>query len=202
MLATNVFGGPDPWRHFALNKTVLFDCLNTYFGELIQDAQKPFWESSAKTIQEEWSFETKPKWQWMFNRPIPRMLVAFLRPNNGRNRIIGGELSVEATKVVCALRAYGLANGHPPEQLADLTPEFLPALPVDPFDGKPLRYRREGPEWVLWSVGSDMKDDNAQWHEFKYKTSTDHRTGGDIYFKSTEPQDDLAFYLGDPKTKH
>ena len=48
---------------------------------------------------------------------------------------------------------------------------------------------------MLWSVGSDLKDDNAAWHEFKYWKPNQEHKGGDIYFKSTEPQDDLADYL-------
>jgi hypothetical protein len=53
---------------------------------------------------------------------------------------------------------------------------------------------------VIWSVGSDLKDDNAAWHEFKYHKRGEERKGGDIYFKSTEPQDDLAAYRARLKT--
>lgn len=34
-----------------------------------------------------------------------------------------------------------------------------PTLPLDPYSGKPLGYRREGAGCVLWSVGPDRKDD-------------------------------------------
>jgi len=55
---------------------------------------------------------------------------------------------------------------------------------------------------VIWSVGSDLKDENAAWHQFKYRGNDDERAGGDIFFKSTEPQDDLAFYLSQRDSKH
>jgi hypothetical protein len=101
-------------------------------------------------------------------------------------------LEFEPTRAACSLISYQLAHGAPPEQLADLVPTFLPSVPIDPFDGKPLRCRRDGTNWVIWSVGSDLKDDNAAWHEFKYRKD-EKRLGGDIFYKSTEPQDDLAY---------
>ena len=111
------------------------------------------------------------------------------------SRVTRRQVDFRATTVVCALTGYARVHGEPPERLDQLVPDFLLVVPLDPFDGKPLRYRREGAGWVIWSVGSDMKDDNAAWHEFKYRKPGDERKGGDIFFKSTEPQDDLAWYL-------
>jgi hypothetical protein len=140
----------------------------------------------------------------VWNRPIARILLAMMLPTMddlGRRAVRAG-VDFQATIAACALRRYELAHGKPPEQLTDLVPDFLPSIPMDPFDGKPLRYRREGMEWVLWSVGSDLKDDYAEWHEFKYrKDHGENRNGGDIYFKSTEPEDDLAYYLSQKASK-
>ena len=36
-----------------------------------------------------------------------------------------------------------------------------PTLPVDPYSGKPLGYRREGNGCAVWSVGPDGKDDDG-----------------------------------------
>jgi hypothetical protein len=119
-----------------------------------------------------------------------------------RIKTVRADLEFEATCVVCALKSYRLAHGVPPERLADLVPVFLPTAPIDPFDGKPLRYRSDGTNWVIWSVGFDLKDDNAAWHEFKYHKRGEEHAGGDIFFKSTEPQDDLAYYLSQKDSKH
>ncbi len=185
-----------PWQRIVVGRQATFACSDAFFGELIQNAEKPFWESEAKTIQEKWRLSDAPTLQLILNRPIPRTMLWMMLPafEQAQYRVIRGELDAEATVIVCALRAYTLTNGHPPEQLSELVPGLLPAIPIDPYDGKPLRYRREGKNWVVWSVGSDKKDDNAQWHEFKYRGRGDNREGGDIYFKSTEPEDDLAFY--------
>ena len=113
-----------------------------------------------------------------------------------RKNAIRAELDLTASEIVCALKAYEITNSKPPEQLVDLVPTFLPSIPIDPFDGKPLRYRSDGTTWVIWSVGSDLKDDNAAWHLASLSIAgARNGKGGDIYFKSTEPQDDLAYYL-------
>jgi hypothetical protein len=40
-----------------------------------------------------------------------------------------------------ALRLYQHEQGKLPESLGELVPKYLPAIPPDPFDGKPIRYR-------------------------------------------------------------
>ncbi|MGA2140550.1 MAG: hypothetical protein ABSH14_16970 [Verrucomicrobiia bacterium] len=167
------------------------------FGELIEDAKNPFWRRHSDAIFHKWSLEGRPVWTWAWNRPIARILLAMMLPpiDTPGRRAVRTDVDFQATITACALRRYELTHGKPPEQLTDLVPDLLSLVPIDPFDGKPLRYRREGSEWVIWSVGSDLKDDNAAWHEFKYQTPGEERKGGDIFFKSTEPQDDLADYL-------
>jgi hypothetical protein len=185
-------GFPD-LRMFQGMTIAYFDAL---FGDLIRDAEKPFGESDTQAIMQKWHLDKRPSWYWVFNRPVPRILLSLMIPStrSARVKTIQVQVDVEATIVVCALKDYQLVHGDVPEHLSNLVPDFLPSIPIDPFDGKTLRYRREGTEWVIWSVGPDLKDDNAAWHEFKYRKNEKH-PGGDIFFKSTEPQDDLAYYL-------
>ncbi len=60
------------------------------------------------------------------------------------------------TRSVLALRAYRLDHGVYPAALTELVPDYLPALPRDPFDGEPLRY--SGSALRVWSVGRDRVD--------------------------------------------
>lgn len=58
-----------------------------------------------------------------------------------------------------ALRRHQLANGSWPATLDELVPRFLKAVPLDPMDGKPLRYRQvPGDAPLLYSVGTDGAD--------------------------------------------
>jgi hypothetical protein len=61
-----------------------------------------------------------------------------------------------------ALKRFQSKHGKFPETLAGLSPEFLPAMPMDPNDGKPLKYRPDGDgTFLLYSVGEDGTDDGG-----------------------------------------
>ncbi|HEV3023824.1 MAG TPA: DUF1559 domain-containing protein, partial [Pirellulales bacterium] len=53
-------------------------------------------------------------------------------------------------------------HGQPPEQLVTLVPEYLLAVPEDPFSGRTLIYRAESPNFVVYSVGRDRRDDGGR----------------------------------------
>jgi hypothetical protein len=69
--------------------------------------------------------------------------------------------------VMLALERYRRANNRWPDFLTDLVPAYLPAIPLDPYDGIPLRYRRLDDGVVIYSVGPDGKDNggNVEGHE-------------------------------------
>ena len=81
----------------------------------------------------------------------------------------------ELRMLLCALalRCYRLDHGELPPALADLVPEYLAEVPVDPFSGRPLVYRRQDGEYLLYSVGPDGQDDGGTpWQESPDETWT------------------------------
>jgi hypothetical protein len=61
-----------------------------------------------------------------------------------------------------ALKRFERRHGRIPAGLSELTPQFLKALPIDPMDGHPLRFRSTGGRsYLLYSVGIDGKDDGG-----------------------------------------
>ena len=60
-----------------------------------------------------------------------------------------------------ALERYRLRHKRFPASLNELVPEFVSEVPIDYMDGKPLRYRLDGDQFVLWSVGPNGKDDGG-----------------------------------------
>lgn len=61
-----------------------------------------------------------------------------------------------------ALKRYQLKHGTLPENLSDLTPDFLPAVPLDPIDGNPLRYHKnDDGTYLLYSIGEDGVDNGG-----------------------------------------
>jgi hypothetical protein len=68
-------------------------------------------------------------------------------------------VQIEVTATFLALKAYQLKHGRLPAQLSELVPQFLPAVPVDDFDGQPLRYDPE--QKMLYSVSTNCQDDGG-----------------------------------------
>ena len=79
-----------------------------------------------------------------------------------------------------AVERFRLAHGRLPENLNELVPQFLSAVPIDPFDGQPLRYHRLAKGYVIYSIGSDDHDDGGREKPADWK-STD-KTTYDITF--------------------
>jgi hypothetical protein len=104
-----------------------------------------------------------------------------------RRRLV--RLQIARLKV--ALRHYQADKGQPAQNLDALVPGSIAAIPRDPFDSQPLRYRlskgeeilwsedRLGRDWpeemlakfrrsiprgqgILWSIGEDLVDDDAR----------------------------------------
>ena len=65
------------------------------------------------------------------------------------------------TRTALAVERYRLAQGQSPERLDDLCPRFLDSVPLDPIDGRPLRYRKLEKGFVVYSVGANGADDGG-----------------------------------------
>ena len=57
-----------------------------------------------------------------------------------------------------AVELFRRKNERLPKTLDELAPDFFPSVPLDPFDGKPLRYRVDGADCVIYSIGRDRID--------------------------------------------
>ncbi len=68
----------------------------------------------------------------------------------------------DAARTVIALRRYKTATGNWPERLDYLIPRFLDRLPIDRMDGQPLRYRFVNGQPLLYSIGTNLEDDNGR----------------------------------------
>ncbi len=63
-------------------------------------------------------------------------------------------------RTAIAIAAYRAEKGALPATLAELVPAFLPNVPIDPWDGRPLRWSA-GEKGTVWSIGRDGKDDGG-----------------------------------------
>ncbi|GHB90441.1 hypothetical protein [Cerasicoccus arenae] len=62
----------------------------------------------------------------------------------------------ECTYLYLVIRLYQLEHGTLPPTLDALVPAYIDAVPLDPFDGKPIRYNPA--RAIIYSVGNDFID--------------------------------------------
>ena len=72
------------------------------------------------------------------------------------------EATFLAARTGLACRLFKSRTGQYPEDLAALVPGILTEAPIDPFTGKPFVYRREGEGFIVYSLGSNEKDDGGR----------------------------------------
>jgi hypothetical protein len=75
--------------------------------------------------------------------------------------------SARVARVVIAIERYRLAHGRElPETLDALVPQWLDAMPVDPYTGRPLHYQHAGANYVVYSEFTNRKDDDGSLYLF------------------------------------
>ncbi|WP_410963635.1 hypothetical protein, partial [Salmonella sp. SAL4455] len=61
-----------------------------------------------------------------------------------------------------AIRAHRLETGSLPAALAELTPDYLPAVPDDPYGKDTIKYFVSSDVYTLYSLGPDGNDDGGR----------------------------------------
>lgn len=114
------------------------------------------------------------KYQYLFSAiAIPNYARAF-------DATVRNETERRLTVTAIALKRFHLRHGRHPETLAELVPELLSAVPIDPWSGRPLGYRRNAAGgFTLYSVGEDGRDDGGDATSATPAKQPDLWSGGD-----------------------
>ena len=135
--------------------------INQFFDEADAIADLPMWERDAYT--EDDTFDPFGfGWRWRFS--YAGLMFDLLAPAFGRVSINSERhiLDRDAAVTVVALEQFRRSEGRWPEALDELVPEYLDTIPIDRFDGKPLRYINRGSDKpLLYSIGANLKDDDG-----------------------------------------
>jgi hypothetical protein len=148
--------------------------LLTLMNELVELGKLPA-EEMVKAIKD------KEK-VWLQHYPFRDNLVY------GASKHVMADLRAKAilrtAYTALALERFHLAKGHWPGTLQELVPNYLSAVPMDPFDGAPLRLVRKGTMVIVYSVSSDLVDN-----------------GGVLHSDPTSDGSDIGFVLHDPSQR-
>ncbi|MBC7350386.1 MAG: hypothetical protein H5U05_10495 [Candidatus Aminicenantes bacterium] len=72
------------------------------------------------------------------------------------------EAYLEAARTGIACKIYQQQHRKYPDSISELMPDFLAAEPLDPFTGQPLVYKVKGDGFIVYSLGSNKKDDGGR----------------------------------------
>jgi hypothetical protein len=117
-------------------------------------------------------------------------------------------VTLRAAQYQLALIGFQAKTGHAAENVSQLTPDYLPSLPIDPFSNGPYHYRVSPGErilWssirndekayrevaagqgILWSVGPDLQDDGGQLNDAATWPNANRPLHSDIIFLIPRP---------------
>ena len=128
-------------------------------GRMESRFSKPLWQMGDS------DFEDRMRgWKSSWRSTARYILLMMLMPAVERAHVIS-EVAVlrrDATYVLIGAELYRREHGDWPRSLQALSPRWLPRVPLDRFDGKPLRFHvtEKGP--VIYSVGADLNDDGGK----------------------------------------
>lgn len=86
------------------------------------------------------------------------MLVNFSRADE---IIRNAAMNEQAARTLVAILRFQLDHGAAPQRLAELTPSYTAAIPVDAYSGMHLRYTADAKGFKLYSVGHNLQDDGG-----------------------------------------
>jgi len=130
-----------------------------FLNAAAMDMTRPLWERTHDVGQE---FIDR-----LDKEPLSRQRFAVIRlltPSLYKASTHSQALAMNRDGLLCAIAVELYKRDHQnyPMSLADLVPHYLPQVPLDRFNGKPLGYLVRSGKPVIYGVGSDMDDDGGK----------------------------------------
>lgn len=111
------------------------------------------------------------------------------------HKVFLSEVGRELTTTALALKRYQLRHGQYPAELSALVPEFLPAIPCDPADRKPLRYQlKPAAAFLLYSIGEDGVDNGGDASPATKSRTFDWQRGHDLVWPTAATAEEVSAY--------
>jgi hypothetical protein len=133
------------------------EILDQFYDEAAKLGAQPLWEWKAREADEiisTWSELERLKYY-----PLTLILPASGVARRAAEWSRGAQ---DGVLVGLALESYRREHGAWPARLAELSPQYLPSVPVDRMNGKPLGYVVRDDRPMVYSVGADLDDDGGR----------------------------------------
>jgi hypothetical protein len=126
--------------------------------EFVEIAKLPP-EEQAEPMQALEQKVKRAKAQYQYDALLATLLMpALIKVGEASRRV---QAHLRCAIVGVAAERYRRDHGQWPAKIGELAPDYLKAVPTDPYDGQPLRYKRLEDGAVVYSVGPDKQDDGG-----------------------------------------
>lgn len=123
-----------------------------------EECATPGWARKTSPLLDlEKSFDAAPELQTKYAM-LSILLPALRKAAGSVDRI---NQDIDTARALLAIARYRHRHGSYPSTLSSLDPDLLAQAPLDMFDGQPLRYTLREAWPLLYSVGSDRRDDGG-----------------------------------------
>ena len=129
------------------------------WSQVLADLDQPMWEISAEQSGEQMVQQMSESTDHYRYPLITLLLPAF---DALRATVERGRGNVDGALIGIALELYHRKHDAWPESLDELSPRWLPSVPVDRITGKPVRYVLRYGRPIVYSVGADRDDDGGR----------------------------------------
>ncbi len=135
------------------------DAYRRLFSEAEKSLRIPQFAPGPAAVEQELIALESTEWKRARFAPLGVLMPAF---GHAARIAFRTALLRDATLTTIALELYRRKAGSIPESLSELVSTFLPSVPVDLADGQPIRYKRFGDSYTLYSIGSDRIDNGGK----------------------------------------
>jgi hypothetical protein len=119
-----------------------------YLNEMVAFAKLPPWEMVDAVEAKDKELKQDPYF-WVLDHAYC---------GNIARDDVRAKAEMRSAYTALAMERFHLAKGRWPDKLQELVPDYLSAVPIDPFDGAPLRLARKDSSILVYSVSDDKED--------------------------------------------
>lgn len=124
------------------------------FQNMIQQLEIPYWQRDNEALKRRIKLDSESL-HWVVQKQVVDHLNV-----DARFHVVLARLRL--AQIAIALELYKADMGVYPEKLADLSPKYLPEVPLDPFSGQEFKYVSKTGSMALYSIGPDKTDDGGR----------------------------------------
>ncbi len=133
-----------------------------HMRQMIEACDRPTWPAASEIVD---VLEVKVEQAHVGLERVRRPMSAMLLPSLARAVQLhyAGLADRRMAAIALAMRLFELDRGRRPRELAELVPDFLPVVPLDPMAAgeRPISYLPHAKQPILYSVGENGTDDGG-----------------------------------------